>query len=117
MRNRTGNSTCVDKRDVVRRYFFWFFILSILPLLGLTASSDSSKQEIIPCRWQGVGKIVAVADIHGDFNHFVEILRGTELIDADMNWKGGKTHLVQMGDVVDRGPDAKKVLCFRHSVL
>ncbi len=109
MRNRTGNSTSVDKRYIVRRYFFWFFILSILPLLGLAVSPDSPKQEIIPCRWQGVGKIVAVADIHGDYNHFVEILRGTELIDADMSWIGGKTHLVQMGDVVDRGPDAKKV--------
>ena len=36
-------------------------------------------------------------------------MKGTKLINEDLHWIGGKTHLVQMGDIMDRGPDAKKV--------
>jgi predicted MPP superfamily phosphohydrolase len=63
----------------------------------------------IQCEWTGVEKIVAVGDLHGDYKNFVKILRGTKLIDRELRWKGGKTHLVQIGDIMDRGPDAKKI--------
>jgi len=63
-----------------------------------------------PCVWTGVDKIVAVGDLHGDYDHFVLVLKGTGLIDDGLRWAGGKTHLVQTGDVMDRGPDAKRIL-------
>lgn len=62
----------------------------------------------IPCEWTGVEKIVAVGDIHGDYKNFIKILKSVGLVDDDLHWKGGKTHLVQTGDIVDRGPNAKK---------
>jgi len=37
------------------------------------------------------------------------ILKGTGIIDDGLSWTGGKTHLVQIGDVMDRGPDPKKI--------
>ncbi|MFP4081210.1 MAG: metallophosphoesterase [Candidatus Aminicenantes bacterium] len=61
------------------------------------------------CVWSDIEKIVAVGDIHGDYKNFVKILKGTKLIDEQLHWTGGKTHLVQTGDIMDRGPDAKKV--------
>ncbi|HEX7612833.1 MAG TPA: metallophosphoesterase [Candidatus Limnocylindrales bacterium] len=54
--------------------------------------------------------MVAVADVHGAYDQFVAILRAAEIIDADGHWAGGRTHFVQTGDVVDRGPDSRKAL-------
>jgi hypothetical protein len=53
---------------------------------------------------------VAVPDIHGDYENFEKILKGTKLINDDRDWIGGKTHLVQLGDVLDRGDRAKEIL-------
>ncbi len=62
----------------------------------------------IPCEWTGVEKIVAVGDIHGDYKNFIKILKSVGLVDDELHWIGGKTHFVQTGDIIDRGPDAKK---------
>jgi hypothetical protein len=62
------------------------------------------------CVWTGVEKIVAVGDIHGDYKAFTKILKGTGLIDNKLHWTGGKTHLVQIGDVLDKGDYAKEIL-------
>lgn len=62
----------------------------------------------IPCHWSGVERIVAIADIHGDYDNFVRILKGVKLVDEDLNWIGGKTHLVQLGDIMDRGFHPRK---------
>ena len=32
------------------------------------------------------------------------------MLDAGLHWAGGSTHLVQLGDIVDRGDDSRKVL-------
>jgi hypothetical protein len=50
-----------------------------------------------------------VGDLHGDYDNFVQILRGTKMVDSDLHWTAGKTHLVQTGDIMDRGPDPKKI--------
>jgi hypothetical protein len=62
----------------------------------------------IPCKWNNIDRIVAVADIHGDYDNFVRILRGVGLVNDKLDWIGGATHLVQTGDVMDRGPNARK---------
>jgi len=76
--------------------------VSLLVLLvGLYAKSNQ-------CVWTDIEKIVAVGDIHGDFENLITILKATGIIDEGLNWTGGKTHFVQTGDIMDRGPDAKK---------
>ena len=64
----------------------------------------------IQCEWTKIEKIVAVGDVHGDYKSFVKILKGTGLIDKNGHWTGGKTHLVQIGDVMDKGDNAKGIL-------
>jgi len=58
--------------------------------------------------WTGVDRVVAVGDVHGDFAALESVLRSAGVIDQKDRWTGGKTHLVQVGDVPDRGPETKK---------
>ena len=62
------------------------------------------------CCLDGAGRVVAVGDVHGDFSRFVMVLRHAGLIDNSKNWCGGKTRLVQTGDILDRGPDSRLVM-------
>jgi hypothetical protein len=54
-----------------------------------------------------VEKIIAIGDLHSDYEHFITILKHKEigLIDDNLHWIGGKTHLVQIGDIMDRGTE------------
>ena len=55
-------------------------------------------------------RIVAVGDLHGDYDAWQAIAREAGLIDAKGHWAGGKAVLVQMGDVADRGADSLKII-------
>lgn len=61
-------------------------------------------------RFSDVDRIVAVSDIHGAYNAFVETLQVADVIDEDLAWSGGKTHFVVTGDLLDRGPDSRLVM-------
>jgi hypothetical protein len=56
--------------------------------------------------------VIAIGDIHGDFDAFVGLLTRLGLIDAERRWTGGETTLVQTGDYVDRGPKVRELLDF-----
>jgi TPR repeat protein len=60
--------------------------------------------------WTDVERVIAVGDVHGDYEQFFEALRSSGLIDGNGSWIGGRTHLVQTGDILDRGPDSRKVM-------
>ena len=64
----------------------------------------------IRSEFEAVDRIVAIGDVHGAFDTFVANLKATGLVDDELDWIGGKTHLVQTGDVPDRGPDTRMVL-------
>jgi hypothetical protein len=57
-------------------------------------------------------RIVAVGDVHGDLEALQAILREARLVDAAARWAGGKSTLVQLGDLIDRGPHSRGVLDF-----
>ncbi len=78
----------------------------LLALLLLLVSGPLAVQDT----FDGVARIVAVGDVHGDFDRLVEVLRDAGVVDRRNRWTGGATHLVQTGDVLDRGPQARKVL-------
>ena len=57
-------------------------------------------------------RIVAVGDLHGDYDAFLDIARAAGLSDGKGRWTGGEAVLVQLGDITDRGPDSLKII--RH---
>ncbi len=57
-----------------------------------------------------VPRIVAVGDLHGDFSVWRDIARDAQLVDRSGSWAGGNTTLVQVGDMVDRGPESLKII-------
>jgi len=81
--------------------------LALVLLLALAAPAFGQAQQHT---WSGVERIVAVGDLHGECDAFVKILRAAKVIDDKDNWIAGKTHLVQMGDVLDRWPDSRKAM-------
>ena len=81
-------------------------ILFTILLFSNLVYADARK--IDDYHWQGVERIVAVGDIHGDYGNYIEVLRAAGLVDKKGKWSGGKTHLVQTGDIPDRGPDTGK---------
>jgi hypothetical protein len=54
--------------------------------------------------------IVAIGDVHGDFDDFVTILQHVGLINAQHGWTGDQTTLVQVGDILDRGPKPRPAM-------
>ena len=54
-------------------------------------------------------KLIAVGDVHGQFEGFVKILRHAKIINSQHHWSGGRNRLVQIGDILDRGPFSLKV--------
>ena len=78
-------------------------LLTILPLLAMAAS----EQEL---RLQVTGRVIVVGDIHGDFDEFTKLIRAAGIVDDELSWQAGRAHLVSVGDLLDRGPDSRKVM-------
>lgn len=61
-------------------------------------------------RVDGAERVVAIADIHGAHQALVETLQQADVIDAQLGWIGGGTHLVIVGDILDRGPESRNAM-------
>jgi len=48
-----------------------------------------------------VENIVVIGDIHADYEILIEVLKKAGLINDKLDWIGGKTYLVMIGDLVD----------------
>jgi hypothetical protein len=78
-----------------------FVVCAALPMQRLAAEAY---------RFADVARVVAVGDIHGALDEFVSILQGTGLVDEALNWRGGESHLVAVGDLLDRGDFGRQVM-------
>lgn len=81
----------------------------LIALVGAVGPAAAPAAED-PCALKGVPRVVAVGDVHGSYDRFVAILRTAGVLDAGEKWAGGRAHLVQTGDVLDRGVEGPRVL-------
>jgi len=85
-------------------------VLLALVLAGWPAVAAAQSSPGAVCDMRTTERVVAVGDVHGAYDQFVGILRAAGLLDARARWSGGRAILVQTGDILDRGPDSRKVL-------
>jgi hypothetical protein len=84
-------------------------LLLFLAACAVTPPSAVAREPAVSA-WEGVARVVVIGDLHGDYDKFRAMAAEAGLIDADGNWAGGRTHLVQLGDVPDRGDHTRRIL-------
>ena len=84
---------------MLRSWVFPLFVVAAALLLGAARPTPAQPP-----------RIVAIGDLHGDHDAWIAIARSAGLIDKKGKWAGGNTTLVQLGDVVDRGPDSLQII-------
>lgn len=94
--------TYTTSRFLVGRGRHFVFLFCIFIPLQLALADD--------WRFSDVRRVVAVSDIHGAYDGLIATLRVAGVIDEDHSWSGADTHLVITGDLVDRGPDSRRVM-------
>lgn len=63
-----------------------------------------------------IKKIVALSDVHGQYDILLTLLRNQNIIDTDNNWAFGDGHMVMTGDMFDRGHQVNEVLWFMYKL-
>lgn len=48
-----------------------------------------------------VKRIIAIGDVHGDYDYLIHLLKIARVVDNDGKWIGGKTYVIQLGDQID----------------
>ena len=79
-------------------------------LCGIAAHAAGDDGKSAQVEWKGIERVVAFADVHGAYDELVALLASQGIIDGDLRWTGGRTHLVSLGDLLDRGDDSRKVM-------
>lgn len=63
-----------------------------------------------------VDSLYVLGDIHGRYDELINLLQQAALVDEQLNWTGGSSHAVFLGDLFDRGDDVTKVLWFIYEL-
>ena len=82
----------------------------VLTFLVCSSLAFAEVRQIDDYQWEGVERVVAIGDVHGDYDNYLATLTAAGIVDSKGKWAGGATHLVQTGDIPDRGPDTGKII-------
>ena len=87
---------------MIRQIKITALLLLIVVLPGLSFASE----------WQfnDVNRVVAISDIHGAYSAMLRTLQNAGVISDELSWSGGKSHLVIVGDILDRGPNSRDAM-------
>ena len=101
---RSGKMVCRLAEDFPSGPCTGLILLMLLLAVVFLHSSATVSSERMPER------LVAVGDVHGAFDDFCLILKRAGLVDEQNHWTGGSATLVQLGDLVDRGPKSREAM-------
>ncbi|KAG9015363.1 hypothetical protein FRB95_010862 [Tulasnella sp. JGI-2019a] len=96
-----------------RNLFATFLTLVLVYWLFMSGSSHkvASNQPLAPPKGAPSFKrtIVAVGDLHGDYENMMEVLKMSGAVAKNGTWSGNVDYLVQTGDIIDRGDEVIKM--------
>ena len=86
-----------------------FVVACVIGVTATAALADVSSPSVPPAvapsaqvQFAGVERVVAFADVHGAYTELITLLRETGIVDAHDRWAAGRTHVVSLGDLLDR---------------
>src|SRR5688572_17056615 len=97
---RSTGSPPMKGMRLLLRALLGILILAVSP--GLPAQQSAQSAD--------AGRLVVVGDVHGAYDELVRLLQVTSVINESLAWSGGETRLVSLGDLLDRGPDSRRVM-------
>ncbi|XP_021763701.1 shewanella-like protein phosphatase 2 [Chenopodium quinoa] len=112
MAGESDTLTCKNLPNLFSSFVDTFVDFSVSGLFLPPSPSNSDPNTPLPTFNPSPDRLIAVGDIHGDFEKCKESLLLSGIIDATGNWSGGSSTVVQIGDVLDRGSDEIKILYF-----
>jgi hypothetical protein len=83
---------------------------AVLLTAVMSAAAFAKARQVDDYHWEEVERVVAIGDLHGDYQQYLEVLRSAGLISERGRWSGEDTHLVQTGDIPDRGPGTVDII-------
>ncbi len=86
------------------------WLVAALAACLLAPEAWGEARQVSDFHWQGARRVVVVGDLHGDYEQYLKVMRAAGLLDKRGKWSGGDAHLVQTGDIPDRGPDSRKII-------
>ena len=62
-------------------------------LLMVNAAAQAEVKRIDDYHWTGVERVVAIGDLHGDYDQYIRVMESAGLLNRRGRWSGGSTHL------------------------
>ena len=69
-----------------------------------------------PAVFTGVDSLYVVGDVHGEYDRLLGLLENAGLVDPEGQWVGGRSHVVFLGDIFDRGADVTRTFWFLYEL-
>ncbi|XVE80904.1 hypothetical protein DITRI_Ditri15bG0018700 [Diplodiscus trichospermus] len=107
-----SSPTCENLPSLLSSFVDTFVDFSVSGIFLPQENQDQTPQKPIQTHYPSPDRLVAIGDLHGDFEKSKQAFRLAGLIDGSDRWCGGSTTVVQIGDVLDRGGEELKILYF-----
>ncbi|XP_055820030.1 shewanella-like protein phosphatase 2 [Solanum dulcamara] len=107
-----ANLTCQNLPTIFSSFVDTFVDFSVSGGLFLPPPITPKPQNPLQTIFPSPTRLIAIGDLHGDFQKSKESFKLAGLIDDHDKWCGGFTTVVQIGDVLDRGGEELKILYF-----
>ena len=98
----TSNKTSIIK-TIINRH-------DLPSSIGLNTDENIYRSNQKQHVYDGVNKILAIGDLHGEYDSFTKLLLNAGVVDSRLNWSWEDGHIVICGDVFDRGPKVTECL-------